>query len=175
MHLSAFKTALHTSSDTCGGVRKWKFCNHNDIWKPTTTPSGLSGLCSCVYDSLTLTTFSFFFFSLFWSRKTHYPIKKFMLSSYFLKLFDLVIVICFCCMNFILILFINFKFLFDFTTIEIVIFWKKKIVLIVKSTLNYNHYHNLKYIIYFISFIFILNSIFELGSKFLTFSIQIYF
>jgi len=74
-----------------------KFCNHSDIWKPTMSPSGLSGLCSCVYDSLTLITF---FFSHLTTKNTLSNKKKIhVVILFFFLIFHSVLIICFCYMN----------------------------------------------------------------------------
>ena len=109
-YLSTFKIALCTLSGACNGVVRWKFCNHNSVQKLMESFFRWGG----AYGGLASMTFSFFlsfflFFSFFVLKNALLNQKSIVL--FFIYICDLVLFY----MIFILIPFVNFKFVFDFT------------------------------------------------------------
>lgn len=110
-------TPPHDYSSTCGGVRRWTFCDRDGIWKLMASSFRFNGACCVSCGSL-----AFFFSSLFLSlclEKGIAQAKKKLLSSYCFGISDLVLF-------FVIVWFsywLNFKFVFYFTLIEILIFF----------------------------------------------------
>jgi len=112
-----FGTPPHDYSSACGGVRRWTFCDRDGVWKLMASLFRFNGACCVSCGSL-----AFFFSSLFLSlclEKGIAQAKKKLLSSYCFGISDLVLF-------FVIVWFsywLNFKFVFYFTLIEILIFF----------------------------------------------------
>lgn len=110
-------TPPHDYSSACGGVRRWTFCDRDGVWKLMASSFRFNGACCVSCGSL-----AFFFSSFFLSlclEKGIAQAKKKLLSSYCFGISDLVLF-------FVIVWFsywLNFKFVFYFTLIEILIFF----------------------------------------------------